>query len=127
MSEINRMTENDKRLSGAAMDEYALMIARRLAAVDRHRLAGADTQFVAILQCALIEAMREGVKQADAARVREQQERACAAMLENVVRGDFRKSVGSSTADLRESGLSSTDWQAALAAPLGDRDAQGKA
>lgn len=42
----------------AEWDIHALKTARALAGIDRARLPGSTTQYVAILQCALVEAMR---------------------------------------------------------------------
>lgn len=43
-------------------DEYAAQVAKRLAAVDRHRLKGGDVQFEAILHSAIVEAMFHGAQ-----------------------------------------------------------------
>lgn len=45
----------------AEWDRHALKTARSLASIDRSRLPGSTTQFVAILQCAIVEAMRFAV------------------------------------------------------------------
>lgn len=41
-------------------DEYAALAAKRLAAIDRNRLAGGDAQFVAVIHSAIMEAMVYG-------------------------------------------------------------------
>jgi len=42
-------------------DEYALRIARRIVAIDQHRLKGGKGQYQAIIQDAIVDAMREAV------------------------------------------------------------------
>lgn len=44
----------------ASFDEYAAQVAKRLAAIDRDRLKGGDVQFVAVLHCAVVEAIVYG-------------------------------------------------------------------
>lgn len=44
-----------------SFDEYALRIARRIVAIDQHRLKGGKCQYQAIIQDAIVDAMREAV------------------------------------------------------------------
>ncbi|MCE4544611.1 MULTISPECIES: hypothetical protein [unclassified Caballeronia] len=46
-----------------SFDEYALRIARRIVAVDQHRLKGGKVQYQAIIQDAIVDAMREAVSE----------------------------------------------------------------
>lgn len=41
----------------AEFDEYALDMARRITSIDRARLPGSTPQFLAVVQCALVDAM----------------------------------------------------------------------
>lgn len=41
----------------AAWDKHALEVARGIASIDRSRLPGSTTQFVAIIQSAIVDAM----------------------------------------------------------------------
>lgn len=44
-----------------SFDEYALRIARRIVAIDQHRLKGGKSQYQAIIQDAIVDAMHEAV------------------------------------------------------------------
>ncbi|SKC78442.1 hypothetical protein SAMN05445504_2393 [Burkholderia sp. CF099] len=48
----------------AAWDRHALEVARGIASIDRARLPGSTTQFVAILQCAIVESMMIAAEEA---------------------------------------------------------------